>query len=202
MNLRFRGLLNGVSAGIRNALSQRSLEPSGRVTRGAPWRRLPILLIVFFCAACHGFFVFDSFSFGTDHLRKAEELSRQRKFDEAILEYQRHISYRLSLAQRPEWENPYFYLLIIGDLLLENGKPDEAIRSYLDADEKKVHSGLVSDRLRGVASWYTEHGNYSAAIDVLRTHRDKDPLLFDAMLDRISKELTAKEEAEKNHLAP
>lgn len=127
------------------------------------------------------------------HLQKAEELSRQGQYDAAIEEYQAHMRYRLRLKDRPEWENPYFYLILIGDLELGRGKPDAALRTYVEAEEAGVDTNLISDRYRSLARWYEEKGELERAVDILKTRREKDPILIDAMLDRISKAIVARE---------
>lgn len=134
------------------------------------------------------------FSPGETELQRAEELSRQKKYPEAIASYRKHMEERLALSSRPEWENPFFYLILIGDIQLGIGQPEEALTSYLEAEESKVDIYLVADRLRSVARWYEEKGEYDKAMKLLLTHRDRDPLLFEAMLDRVSKAKTLKED--------
>ena len=104
------------------------------------------LLIVASCVSgCRPFAFARVLRFGgsADHLESAEELSRQGKTDEAITHYRAHIEERLAVADRPEWENPYFYLLLIGDLQLNNGQPDAALATYEEAEQQKVHASLV-----------------------------------------------------------
>lgn len=127
-------------------------------------------------------------------LQKAEELSRQKRYADAIVAYHEHMNERLAIRNRPEWENPYFYLILIGDIELGTDKPEDALNSYLEADQKEVDKYLVSDRIRSVARWYEEKNEYDKALQVLIKHREKDPLLFDAMLDRINKAKTARED--------
>lgn len=138
---------------------------------------------------------FDSFS-GPERIRRADELTRQGEYDQAISMYREHMEDRLSVENRPQWENPYFYLLLIGDVQLGRGEPDAALASYEEAERMKVDAPLISDRYRAVGRWYEEHGQLQKAIDVLTKYRDRDSLLFDAMLDRIAKELTAQEDAQ------
>lgn len=128
------------------------------------------------------------------HLQRAEELARQNKMDEAIDEYRLHMRERLALNDRPQWENPYLYLLLIGDLYLAKADLSKAQESYSLAELNKVDAHLISDRFRALASWHEKRGDLEAAIAVLTTHRQRDPLLFDAMLDRISKELVKREQ--------
>ena len=137
-------------------------------------------------------------------LDHAEEFLRQEKYDQAIDIYKNHMRDRLSLKNRPEWENPYFYYLLIGDIELRRSNVEQAMEAYYTAQKNNIHISLISDRMRYVAGWYEEQGKLEEAIEVLKEHRKLDPLLFDAMLDRISKEiirledLRNKEESEEN----
>jgi tetratricopeptide (TPR) repeat protein len=133
------------------------------------------------------------FSSGPTELLEAEELSAEGKHDEAIAAYQEHIANRLEVADRPEWENPYFYLLNVGDIELSRGNVDKALVAYEEAERQKVELTLVADRYREVASWYEEHGQLEKALEILTTYREKDPLIFDSMLDRVARELTERE---------
>jgi KDO2-lipid IV(A) lauroyltransferase len=128
---------------------------------------------------------------GSRLLSRAEEYSRQGETDKAIEAYNDHIAERIEDEKRPEWENPYFYELIIGDLYLREGKVAEALLSYERAENNKVDLVLVSDRYRYVASWYEKSGDLLNAMEVLKKYRERDSLLFDAMLDRLAKELVA-----------
>mgnify|MGYP006297132575 CR=1 FL=1 len=107
--------------------------------------------------------------------------------------YREHISNRLEVTDRPEWENPYFYLLNVGDIELNRGEVDKALAAYQEAEREKVELPLVADRYRAVASWYEEHGQLERALEILTKYRDKDPLIFDSMLDRVARELTESE---------
>ena len=128
------------------------------------------------------------------HLRRAEQHQRQKNYGLAILDYKAHIQSRLDDSVRAEWENPYFYYLIIGDLYLKQENVDLALKSYDYADNKGVDSGLISDRYRMVANWLTSKGEYKQAIELLNKHRNKDELLYDMMLDRLAREMVALEE--------
>jgi tetratricopeptide (TPR) repeat protein len=149
-------------------------------------RRLALSLSLSVLSAC--------FSMGDSaRLREADELATQEKWDEAIEAYQEHIQERLEVSDRPDWENPYFYLLTIGDVELKRGEPTKALQRYEEAEKQGVASSLVSDRYRAVAAWYEEHGNLDEAIKVLTTYRERDSLIFDAMLDRLARKLTQQE---------
>ena len=130
------------------------------------------------------------------HLMRAEHLTSEGDFKEAIREYEKHIDLR-SNQEHPDWENPYFYLLIIGDLKLKLKKPKEALKNYLKADSQKVSSILVNDRIRLVASWYESNSKIKEAIKLLEKYRKRDTLMFDLMLDRFSKKLV-KTQDQKN----
>lgn len=148
------------------------------------------ILFVVFLSSCRGIFG----AGGSAILSHAEEYSRQGKTEEAIAAYNDHIEERLNDSGRPEWENPYFYELIIGDLYLKDGKVTEALASYELAETHKVDNTLISDRYRYVASWYEKQGDLPAAMEVLIKYRDRDSLLFDAVLDRMAKELVTKDQ--------
>lgn len=123
----------------------------------------------------------------------AEQFTEQARYNEAIETYQRHIANRLADPTRPEWENPYFYLLQIADLQLLLTQPEDAVRSCLQAKAAGVESNLLADKLRTIARWYEEHGDFTRAFLLLKEHRDIDPLLFDALLDRVGRTLTQQE---------
>ena len=150
-------------------------------------KRVVISLLISCAAGC------SLFSDSSQKLRDADELTRQGKYDEAIEAYREHMTSRLEVSDRSEWENPYFYLLTIGDVELGRGDTEKALQTYEEAEKNGVGTPLISDRYRAVASYFEEHGELQKALDVLSKYRDRDPLLFDAMLDRIAKELTRKE---------
>lgn len=131
----------------------------------------------------------------SETLSKAEEALRQNQYDRAIALYQQHMQRRLKQEDRAEWENPYFYELMIGDIELKADKPDQALKSYQRAQEKQIDLALISDRYRYLASWYESKGQRKLALEILSRYRSLDPLLFDAMADRIAKDLVHAEEA-------
>lgn len=133
------------------------------------------------------------FSSGPERLTNAETLTSEGRHDEAITAYREHISERLESSDRPEWENPYFYLLNIGDIELSRGNVAAALAAYEEAEREKVEAPLVADRYRAVASWYEERQQFQEALTILTKYRDRDPLIFDSMLDRIARTLTAQE---------
>lgn len=129
------------------------------------------------------------------YLESAEGLAREERYEDAIEVYRRHIDHRLAVRDRPDWENPYLYYLTIGDLELKMGDPTRALESYEAAEREQVDQNLVADRYRLVARYYEEQNNREEAIRVLTRYRDRDPLLFDGMMDRISKDMIREEEA-------
>lgn len=147
-----------------------------------------VTLLLFCLTACLGK------PYQTDR-NVADQLSGEKKYDEAVAAYLRHIQYRLSVKSRPKWENPYIYLLDIGDIYLEQGNVQEALRYYQMAEVQGVKQGYVNDRYRYVATWYEKQGRLQEALDHLNRFESKDPFLFGLMLDRIAKQIVAKEEA-------
>lgn len=135
----------------------------------------------------------------TDCLRVAEALIDEADFDGAIMAYERHMDLRLASEKRPADENPYFYLLMIGDVHLRQGKVAQALLAYDSAERKGISA---ADRYRAVGSWYEDRGELQQAIDILTKYRDRDELLIDAMLDRISRTLLAAQETPTSGAAP
>lgn len=127
-------------------------------------------------------------------LRQAEEQFERGEYGKGQATYHRHMQERLSDKSRPEWENPYFYLLLIGDCYLRQGQVEQAIASYQEAQKQDVPQELVADRYRAVARWYEEHESLEKAFEFLQANRHLDPLLFDVMLDRIAKAIVKRED--------
>jgi KDO2-lipid IV(A) lauroyltransferase len=143
-------------------------------------------------------------SLGSNDLQHAERLAKEGNYDEAIETYRAHMQSRLEVGDRPEWENPYFYLILIGDVQLKRGDPTAALAMYQEADAKLLvcedpesktfHETLLSDRYRALATWYAEHGQLNKALEILRQFRSRDSLIFDAMLDRVARKLSEQEQ--------
>jgi len=127
-------------------------------------------------------------------LRQAEEFARKGDYVQAIESYTRHVELRLNLENRAEWENPYFYYLLIGDLYLAMDDLDNARQSYEYAESKEVHNSLIADRYRFLASWYEQRGDYRTSLEILAEYRDRDPLLFDVIKDRIARQAIYEED--------
>lgn len=152
-----------------------------------------LIVVYFICslsalAAC-------SFHKDTDPAQRAESLLNEGQYDEAIAEYRQHMQDRLNASSRPDWENPYFYMIVIGDIQLEHGSVADALTSYETAEQHGVEAPLVADRYRYVAKWYEDHGELKQAMEFLKKYRDRDPLLFDGMLDRVGRKMSAEEDA-------
>jgi predicted Zn-dependent protease len=118
---------------------------------------------------------------------------KPRSFN-TIPEYEEHIEARLKDPDRPSWENPHFYQLLIGDLYLKDNKPKEALKSYLKARKHGVEDSLISDRIRGLAKWYIDKAKKEDAFQLLKTWGALDPLLFDGLLDELARKMTAEED--------
>jgi tetratricopeptide (TPR) repeat protein len=131
--------------------------------------------------------------YGRDYVKKAEKYAAKKEYDQAISAYHQHMQARLNVPSRPDWENPYFYALLIGDLELERGQVEAALKAYTDAYDNEVEKTLVADRMRALGLWYEKHGEYQKALDHLSKYKDLDPFLFNLVLDRIAKELSSQE---------
>jgi tetratricopeptide (TPR) repeat protein len=125
-------------------------------------------------------------------LMKAEEASSSARYEDAIEAYRKHIAYRLN-AKRPDWENPYFYELKIGDIHLHQSRPKKALEAYLSAWKHGVSDQMVSDRIRAVARWYERSKQLQKSFELLAEYRELDSLLFDSILDRIARQLSEQE---------
>lgn len=134
-----------------------------------------------------------------DPIERAERHTEEGHYDEALALYRKHMDDRLAATNRPEWENPYFYLLAIGDVYLRMGQPEQALGAYNEAESHGVETSLIADRYRSVAHWYIDRRKLDQALEVLKKYREKDTLLFDSLLDKVGRALTAQESA---HSAP
>jgi tetratricopeptide (TPR) repeat protein len=146
-------------------------------------------------SGCSFYYGFGTFEFYKNHRHQAENLTREGRYQEAIVEYKLHLEQRLASPGRAADENPYFYYLMIGDLHLKLNDPTGAQTAYETARSEAVETALVSDRFRLLAQWHEERGEHEKAITVLRRFRDLDPLMFDYEIDRIHKKMVQEEES-------
>ena len=147
--------------------------------------RYSYLIILALLLSCHP---------SKNYLRLAEKYIESGDIDNAINAYEHHMQERLAVTNRPDWENPYFYLILMGDLELKRGDSKAAVRNYDSAKENKVDPTLISDRIRLVGNWYEDHDQLNEAMELLNKYRELDTLLFDANLDRIAKKMVAAEQ--------
>lgn len=132
---------------------------------------------------------------------RADALKEQGKYEEAIKAYRAHLAQRI--AQRGPEENPYFYLLLIGDCYIAMDQLQEAEESYREAHAQEVDKALVADRFRRLADWYENENELENAMALLQKYRHLDPLLFDLEIDRLHKAYVRRElQAESPLLAP
>lgn len=129
-----------------------------------------------------------------NELQRAEKYFALGEYQKAALAYQRHMEERLLERSRPKDENPYFYLLLIGDCQMQLGQIDQAIGSYQQAEKQEVTPELLADRFRLVSAWFERQGDLYKAFDYAKKYRDYDPLLFDALLDRLSRDIVKQED--------
>jgi|GEM_PF-1351053 len=134
------------------------------------------------------------FSAANSSIDKADRLIEHGQYQEAIEVYRGHISERLAVSDRPDWENPHFYLLSIADLQLRMAQPELALQTCEEAEKAGVDRALVADRYRTVAHWYEERRDLQKSFEVLKRYRDRDSLLFEAMLDRVGRAITTEDE--------
>ncbi len=147
-----------------------------------------LLLIIYFSSSCYHSI------YSSPYKEKAIKSVESKEYDKAIAFYRDHIAERLTNEDRPKWENPYIYLLDIGDLYLEQDMIDKALATYMEAETKNVDKKYITDRLKLVAYWYEKRDEYFKAIDHLNKYRERDPLIFDLIADRLAKTVVAKEE--------
>ena len=124
------------------------------------------------------------------YLDKAEAAKERQNYSSAIQFYKEHIEFREKDRKAPK-ENPYFYLLMIGDLYLKNEDPLNAEKTFVEAIEKDVSKPLCAERIRMIAKYYSENNSYEEAFKLLEFHRELDPLLFDLDKDNLHKEFIA-----------
>lgn len=187
---RWRSATDGITLSSREYERElrARVRPSSYQERGAGDRRLTCLwaaLIagVYGCSPLRA----------TSLAERGEQLTEEKRYTEAIDAYRQHIEVRQLASARPEWENPHFYLLRIVDLELAASRPEEALKSCREAEAQGVERALVTDRYRAIATWHLEHGNLDPAFEILKQYRDRDPLIFDSMLDRVGRAMVERE---------
>jgi tetratricopeptide (TPR) repeat protein len=119
-------------------------------------------------------------------LEDADLYRSMREYDTAIKLYKEHVEYRLG-QERPDWENPYFYYLTIGDMYLEKGDVHQALLAYRTAHNNGVEIDYISHSYRKAAEWLANQDRFDEAKALLNKHQELDPILFHAALDRISR---------------
>jgi tetratricopeptide (TPR) repeat protein len=142
-----------------------------------------LFLIFLFSCSCTIFF---SKNF-RQHLDAAEKAEREQNYQEAISQYEQHIKFRKKDDDRLPQENPWFYKLMVGELYLKIKDPIAAENAFLDALKHKVSPALCAERLRRIAIYYEQEKEIEKAFEILRKHRELDPVLFDLEIDRIHK---------------
>lgn len=145
---------------------------------------LPILLVLNGCF----------WGLGESNKEKADRLRKTENYQSAIDSYYQHIQDRLAYEKRPDWENPYIYLLDIGDIYLEQDDLKKALEIYEHAEKEGVKQAYCNDRYRAVALWHEQRGELKESLEILRHYREKDPFLMDLMLDRLARQLVAQED--------
>jgi len=138
--------------------------------------------------------IFISFANRPSHARLAAQYRSEKKYAEAIGEYQQHITARLEDSRREPEENPYFYLILIGDVYLEQTKLQPALESYIEAKEREVETPLVVDRIRRVARALRDNGQHREAVTLLKKYRALDEFVFDLDIDETLKAIVTFED--------
>jgi KDO2-lipid IV(A) lauroyltransferase len=182
---RWRSSPDGITLGTKAYIKKLTVELEKRTMQNAISLFLSCSLIFSSLSGC-------LFSSQEPILAKAEQLRSEQNFEQAISLYQEHIEKRLRFHDREDWENPYFYELIIGDIYLEQGKLSEAHKAYISAKSHNVDHELFLDRIRQLASKYEERKDFQVALELLKPYANEDPILINSQLDRISKALVDK----------
>jgi tetratricopeptide (TPR) repeat protein len=157
-----------------------------------PFFRSSSILILLVCVPLSACFLFTK---QRTTLEQADYFKERGDYKQAIMLYSEHLRDRLVNPLRPKNENPYFYLLLIGDVYLEDSNPIMAQQKYELAWQHNVSRELIADRFLTLATWYEKQGAYNKAIKILEQYRELDTLLYNAFLDKINKKITALEES-------
>ncbi|MCC6953700.1 MAG: hypothetical protein IT290_06245 [Deltaproteobacteria bacterium] len=159
--------------------------------------RLTLVLLLITTTGCRFYYGMWRGDFSGDpssYAQRAEKLRASGDLEGALEAYRKHFERRLSDPRRPSDENPYFYYLPIGDVLLQMGKAQEAKESYVTAKEHEVDAALVIDRIRQLADHYVTKKEYAEALKILRAYRSMDVDIFDADIDALHKKSVAEED--------
>lgn len=159
-----------------------------------------VILCVSVLALCGTFLGCFQHQSGRSMREQADTLSKRQQYDEAIEAYWKHIRLREGVENKPDWENPYIYLLDIGDIYLAMSNFEKALETFELAETKGVKPGYVNDRLRYVGTLYEEQGELHKAIEHLQKYRDRDEILFDLMLNRLARQIVTQEEQHQEQL--
>ncbi len=57
---------------------------------------------------------------------------------------------------------------------------------------------LVTDRILSLTNWYEQNNQPEQGVRLLETHKDLDPLLFNAVIDRLNRQIIAAEQAQED----
>ncbi len=118
------------------------------------------------------------------HLDQAEYLRKKGDISGAVAAYRQHIDERLEARDRAPNEDPIYYLVVAGDLLLDTRRPGDAYVTYEEAERKGADKALIVDRYVKVAEYYSSVNQHSQALQILKDHSYLDPLLFEGYLDQ------------------
>lgn len=160
-------------------------------------KTFPLPLFALLCVYSAGCYVNPTHKVES-YATQAEELYQEGAYLKSIEAYQKHIDQRLRTSNRAPAENPYFYQLFIGDNYLKLKSYEQAKTAYQKAADCGVDSKFVADRFLRLGRQLSEDSslddNLSLAIESLKLHRDLDPLIFDAEIDRIHRLSVQKEQ--------
>ncbi len=120
-------------------------------------------------------------------LNKAELAFEENNYAEAVLLYDKHREERQNTKDRPSWENPSFYHLVVVESLLKLNKPEEAEARILLGIKEGVDNALIVDKLRLIAEWYVKNKDLTTAIDFLDKYHHLDEEYIDGIIDGLSK---------------
>lgn len=134
------------------------------------------------------------------YLDRAKYQRQIGNIDEAIKLYRLYIAERLKKVDRLQEEDPNYYLIVIGDLLFDSKRVEEAYVVYEEAEQRGVAKNFVIDRYVRTARWYQSRKNFAMAECILTKHSFLDPLVFEGELDQSFRKHTAAEDALKRRI--